>query len=337
MQPKPGRGEFEVRPSSAPWVSSAALTMLLVRESLLRTTFGWQPGAGALLQLPTAPEQASDVRGVLVPGGRAMLVPLRYSDPSTVGVEGGVARIDLRTGASAVARFTIPNAESFGYRFGGSPDGRIVAVDTMWLEGELDMSVSPPQVPTVHAALNIASVDGTPARRLDVLTSYRPGGEADDLAVQWSPDGSRVAWSLYRPNGESETRIYDVEHGAEVQRVEGMLCGSASWAPDSNYLLVHVGFEPDVWLLDLVRDTRRQITVLPPLGDADLRPVRALGIADTGHVVTARDDGLQVAISVVNLTSGDSHELMGYSDLEARYPVITAMPYGTWTTRVDKQ
>lgn len=301
---------------------------------MLRTTFGWQLGGGELQEMPTVPDQAQDVRGVLAPGGQAMLVPLRYGDPFAIGVEGGVARIDLRTGASAVAGFTIPSTERFGFRFGGSPDGRSVAVNTKWLKGEIDRSVTPPRVPTVHTGLYIATFDGAPARGLEVLAGYLPGGEVDDLPVQWSPDGSRVAWSLYRPTTGSETRIYDVEHGTEVQRVEGTLCGSASWAPDSNHLLMNTGVD-ETWLIDLVKDTRHEIMVLPPQGDNDLRPIRALGLADTDHIVTVSHDGLRVSIAVRNLTSGASREVLGYSELEAHYPVIASMSHGTWTARAN--
>ncbi len=280
--------------------------------------------------MPTMRDQALDARAIVGPGGRTMLVPLRYGDPYAGSAEGGIGQVDLQTGAYSIAEFTIPSTERYGYRFGGSPNGQRVAVCTRWRDGEIDWSVTPPGLPITYTGLYLASFDGSPAEELEVLAGYSPGGEVDDLAVQWSPDGSSVAWSLHGPSGESETRVYDVDRGNELARVAGAMCGSASWGPDSDCLLLNVGLD-ETWVHDLVQDTRSAVSVLPARGDRDLRPIRALGLADRDHIVTVRQTDLRLSIAVVDLTTGGSRELLAYSELEARYPIIAAMPSGTWT------
>ena len=133
--------------SSASWQPSEQPTVLIVREAMLRTTFGWRFGELALLAMPTGPE-TTDSRPILCPGGHAMLVPLREGVAEPGGVHGGLTRVDLQTGASALASFKIPISQWYGFHFGGSPDGSSVAVNTMWREGQADWSVQPPRLPT---------------------------------------------------------------------------------------------------------------------------------------------------------------------------------------------
>ena len=52
--------------------------------------------------------------------------------------------------------------------------------------------------------------------------------------------------------------------------------------------------------------------------------------------MTIRHTDLRVSISVMDLTTGASQELVGYSELEARYPVIAAMPRGTWAAHLHQ-
>lgn len=305
---------------------------LVVLEDIERKFLGWRLASGTLDVLPEFPGAFLEGRPRLCPGGRSLLVDLRAAveDEGGARVEWGVGRVDLSTGA--VARLGFESIPAAFCDFGGSPDGAVVGLSGGWEHGAKDLTATPPRRGLRHG-LYLATFDGAPARKLAVFEDAGPGVlTPDDVPVQWSPDGTRIAFSLLwlnRGAPQAVTLIYDATSGAEVHCIPGALSGSASWGPDGNLLLVEV-VRGGVWVHDLSADTRRQVTVLPEAGNRDMRPERALGLADDDHLVTVRQRGERVTVALKSLTTGESVELLSYSEIEARYPVIAAMPHGAW-------
>ncbi|WP_309134048.1 hypothetical protein [Cellulomonas sp.] len=312
---------------------------LVVRESSPLRMLGWPMGSRAMYELPAVPGAFAEGRPSLCPGGRAVLLDLDVSLADGPGEADrrarGTARVDLTTGDTAHLWFDgFPESKS-GATVGGSPDGSRVGIAWTWLERALDASAWPVAV----LRLYLATFDGAPARELATITGGMATGiNLDDVPVQWSPDGTRVAFSVARqvqgPGGVGnvvrETHVYDAVNGVEVQRAPGTLCGSASWGPGSDLLLIDHDLD-DTWVYDLRADTAREVSVLPPSAGRDMRPQRALGLADEDHLITCRQRGERTTISLMNLADGTTAEILSYSYEEARYPVIAALPRGTWT------
>ena len=314
---------------------------LVVEDHSPRRTLGWRLGASTLdvaAELTgTSPRGESPV---LCPGGHVLLIDRIEARATREGGcvrdDPGLARVDLRTGKTSWLAFAgLPHSPGFAH-FGGSPDGTSVSLAYPWERTPGDWSTMPPTIGTFTLGLYVARFDGTAPVELAVLEDFSTGGSnADDVSTQWSPDGTRIAFSIAWQDLEAPwhsqraTVIYDAVTGAEIHRVPGSLCGSASWSPDGTLLLLDHATD-DTWIHDLTSDTCRPVTTLAPAGGRDMRPVRPLGLADADHLVTARWRGERMTIALTNLTDGSSAEILSWSYLEARYPTIAAMPHGTW-------
>ncbi|WP_421733100.1 TolB family protein [Cellulomonas sp.] len=306
---------------------------------------GWSPGSSLLTVMADVPGVDGEGNPILCAGGHAVLVELARCMADDGGrfvevVDRGVARVDLRTGAVArVELEPLPFSSLVRTAFAGSPDGASVAMLGPRVRPPARGSATPPRGgETRPTELSVARFDGTTPRRFDVyedlvLSEWNP----DDVGVQWSPDGTRIACAVSWNEGPAqgparfrrETVIYTAADGAEVQRIPGNLCGSASWSADSNYLLVDHDLD-DTWIHDLTRDTCRPVLVLPPSGTRDMRPVRALGLADDDYLVTARHRGERMTIALTRVDDGATTAILSWNELEARYPKIASLPCRTW-------
>jgi Tol biopolymer transport system component len=89
----------------------------------------------------------------------------------------------------------------------------------------------------------LADFTGGPARELLNFTGH-DNAEADDLSLQWSPDGTTIAFSAYYPTDPFTVRVflYDAVTGRETATIENAsLVGSVAFSPDSARLLIADG------------------------------------------------------------------------------------------------
>lgn len=262
----------------------------------------------------------------------------------------GIYRIDVRTGAVDRARFK-PELESSlnSLHYAGSPGGRqVVVAEHIYVDSEAGDSFDHADHPlnqamprkeyrkvALHYArtrLVLATFDGAAPRTIGV---FRAGlmGKPDSSYVQWSPDGRLIAVSMHFRMREREARteitVLDPSTGEIAARLEGAtLAGSASWGPWSDRLVVE-GDGDEAWVHHL--DGKREpITVLPPYGGRDLRPIRVLGMADNEHLLTLRIYGADGILMRTSLRDGSHEQLLRWEGQKHMYPVLAQMPPETW-------
>jgi Tol biopolymer transport system component len=102
----------------------------------------------------------------------------------------------------------------------------------------------------------VALLDGTDKPLLQIDGDYEG---------QPSPDGSRIAYELYTPDGRSTIWVWDAANDAHRQLTtegrEAMGAGLA-WSPDSRSLLYRStrSGTPDLWIADVTTSELRQLT-----------------------------------------------------------------------------
>jgi Tol biopolymer transport system component len=116
-----------------------------------------------------------------------------------------------------------------------SPDGSKVAVRGRQNQGDTD---------------SLFILEGTQARRLTT-------NEGAERHMIWSPDGSRIAYSIQNPGGVSNLYVRAADGGGSDEPLvesEGMHKWYPSWTPDASMLVFHTN-DPetqarDLWYVD---------------------------------------------------------------------------------------
>jgi Tol biopolymer transport system component len=91
----------------------------------------------------------------------------------------------------------------------------------------------------------LVGADGTGLRR---LTADR--AQAQEADVAWSPDGSRIAYTLHERAGVSRVRMVDVRTGAARDVAGPRPASQPAWSPDGRLLAFTAGAadDADLWL-----------------------------------------------------------------------------------------
>jgi Tol biopolymer transport system component len=111
-----------------------------------------------------------------------------------------------------------------------SPDGTLISFDQ-------DVG---PSAPTVHGIF-VANADGSGAHR---LTTGIPTKAAFDTESQWSPDGTRLAFTRVRNSKQAAVFVVNVD-GTGLSRLTPWNLDAASpdWSPDGRQLLFNSYFD----------------------------------------------------------------------------------------------
>ena len=166
-----------------------------------------------------------------------------------------------------------------------SPDGARVAVRGRMEQGEQD---------------HLYVLEGSGARR---LTS----NEGNERHMIWSPDGSRIAYSIQRQGGVSNlyVRAGDGSGGdTPIIESEGMHKGYPSWSPDASTVVFHTN-DPDTQARDIwsVNVANGETTVL--VGDDGIQAL-ARTSRDGRFVAYQSDQDGTLEIYVTTLQASDS-------------------------------
>jgi len=115
---------------------------------------------------------------------------------------------------------------------GWSPDGRTISFISNRLGAD---------------RVFLVGADGTNLRRLNAADTTRTGQEAD---IAWSPDGSRIAYTLQVAPGASRIRIVDVRTGKALEVAGGEGASQPAWSPDGRLLAFTAGTaaDADLWI-----------------------------------------------------------------------------------------
>lgn len=183
----------------------------------------------------------------------------------------------------------------FVHDFGGfdsmdwSPDGRTIAL-----------------VSHDHAAELLSLVDVTTGENTPLLNSNY--GETRFSRPNWSPDGTRIAFSEFDLSGMSgiqwSLRVYDLETEDVTTLVENeIIVREAVWSPDSTWIAFSGSYRfgqqrPQIFIVDVVNNAYQQLTV----------PDWSLWCADcTYHSPTWSPDGAQVAFVASPRAEDEAH------------------------------
>ena len=75
---------------------------------------------------------------------------------------------------------------------------------------------------------------------------------ADALGPVVSPDGSRIAYAAYQPDGNWRIHVRPIDGGQDLATDHEFYGGAATfrWAPDGRQIIVNHHFYPGTWLVD---------------------------------------------------------------------------------------
>lgn len=296
-------------------------------------------GEAQLRPVPDVGRIGQASRDVLAAGGRFMLFDWEtlLEDESLEFMHRWTSRGVYRLGFADLTLERANYEPRPGWRnqhsLGGSPDGEHVVVAQSWVDIPAGRA---PAYGDQRVTVSLAGFSDAPAQELFTLVGG-PTIDSDDLPIQWSPDGTRIAIGVSVFTGpeslpDQSVRILDAATGQEVTRVGGVrLAGSVSWSPDQTRLLVKE-FWGHLRIHDLNADTRHEIPALPGRRpDPSTRgPARLLGFADDHDLLVATQRARTMTISAMDPTSGDRRPLIRWTGTDDMYPVLTAMPPGYW-------
>jgi len=336
------------------WPAAGSVVMVVAKGMASPTvTMGWALGSPTI-SLMREPEPGSFAdRNVLAPGGRAILrkTLIRNPDfekyPDAYWAPQSIQRVTVATGEVDRAGFDPrPTKQLNTIEFGGSPDGVSGVIVEQWSDPEPDPRRDYENLPGLEQArgrneyeqrqraanrvtISVATFDGVPAREIATLNAL-PYPVGDASAVQWSPDGRLVAVSLlYGTEWNAQVHVFDSTSWDAVALFKNAyIAGSASWGPHSDRILVQ-GPRDQCWIQHL-DGNRQPITVLAPTDSSGLRPIRPIGIADNGHLLTLRTPGNRATIMRTSIADGTHEGLLAWTDQPYMYPVIAQMPPETW-------
>jgi hypothetical protein len=161
-------------------------------------------------------------------------------------------------------------------------------------------------------------------------------GEADDIPLQWSPDGSIIAIAIYVYT-DSPRAIDNQYHLHLIQASTGnhiadlidlQLVGSASFSPDGRRLLV--SGEQGVSVYDIYTESLEHLAAIPKPGEPRPGTLRILGLVDDERLLTAVQRGRTMTIGTTTYDGTDQHPLIRWTGELDMYPVVASMPSGFW-------
>lgn len=316
---------------------------------------GWARGSTELRLGPRPLPVADGNRHSLSAGGLHLVLESNSFDQSSAGNDRGgwtwegLHRIDLVGGNVCRVPF-VPSRElpPSRLKYSLSPDAsRVVVAEGVYVDpprGWQSDPHAPPRLDSVpsreevelkraYSRIKLVAVplDGRDAKPVAMLDASLLGGSPDSSALQWSPDGTKVAvgiWDKSIPQDGGSVLIFDTSTWEIVTCLsKGMLLGSASWGPESDRILVQGAFDK-VWIHHL-DGTQQDVTVLPPTR-GDMRPVRALGLADNSHLLTFRTRGTKGTLMRTSLATGEHQARLTWNGEKYMYPVLSQMPPEVW-------
>jgi hypothetical protein len=181
----------------------------------------------------------------------------------------------------------------------------------------------------------LADFTGTPAREL-LTFSGRDKGGADDLSLQWSPDGTTIAFGARVSAGPSiiaRVFLYNAVTGRQSAIIENAtLIGSVAFSPDSARLLIADRASDTVEIHHLDTGRTEPVPLIPlPLPDTTDRSVpRLLGFADNTRLLIADQRGRTMTISTTDPAGTDVRPRLRWVGGLDMYPVLASMPEGFW-------
>jgi Tol biopolymer transport system component len=133
-----------------------------------------------------------------------------------------------------------------------SPDGKLLAVSTAV---QAPASRSPAGNEPMRSGLFLLSADGQGEPRL----LFR-----DALTPAWSPDGTRLVFSMEQPHGQWAVHVATVDGSHDVQLTEPPRSGgSPAWSPDAKLIAFEEFADQrhqQIFVMELDGSHRRQIT-----------------------------------------------------------------------------
>lgn len=190
--------------------------------------------------LPAPAEPWAGVLSILAARGWTVLFQRWAATARATGSrrDPNIYRADLVTGAVEQLNVHPTVDEADLCVFGASPDGTKVAVMARHLDplGRVDRWGAP------WATVDIWIVEGGNARRMVSIRGAWPQNDHAFLPIQWSPDGKRLAVSMFEEGSFScWVHVYDAGTGELLHRwPKAELVGSASWSPDGTRVVVNV-------------------------------------------------------------------------------------------------
>ena len=234
--------------------------------------------------------------------------------------------LDLISGT--VRRLSVDRKEGISGRmeFAVAPDGRVAVAENVARASDAGPLMS-------SVSVSVTTPEVGEAREIFHHQAYLwvTGG---DRALQWSPDGARIALSITDLSGDplgrapSRVLLLDTDTGRLIRVLDDVhLAGSTAWTPDSTRLLV-----VDVHGRFHLADTETGTTSALPLSprDSARRSWDLVGTAGNDALLMYHQSGRNGRITTLSLTGGEQREVVSWRGEVDMYVTAAQMPDGYW-------
>ena len=216
--------------------------------------------------------------------------------------------------------------------FAVAPDRRDVAVACTTIVAP---GGRPPTARDGYVSLQLTAPDAARPREI-YRRQANVSSDASSRPVQWSPDGTRIALSLYDLSGDpmspipAAVRILDASTGATLTTIDDVtLAGSASWTPDSTHVAVFDGRRETHHLADTTSGALTPL-LLPWRVPSGRRRWSLIGMAASDRVLVYLQRGSTGRVVTVGLDGEGERDIVSWRGEADMYVTAAQMPAGYW-------
>ncbi len=310
---------------------------VLMRLSLEgRAEYAWSRGTAAVQPLTSVISGQVRSANVLGPGGACLVFEdfdprPRPVDPWDQEASIGPRFLELEDGTTRALPVAWPEGRLSSMEFAVAPDRRHVAVacTTIFAPGG-----RPPTARDGHVSIQLTAPDAAGPREI-YRRQANVSSDASSRPVQWSPDGTRIAVSIYDLSGNpmspipAAVLILDASTGDTLTTINGVtLAGSASWTPDSTHVAVFDGRETH-HLADTTSAALSPLR-LPWRVPSGRRRWNLVGMAASDRVLVYLQRGSTGRIVTIGVDGEDERDVVSWRGEADMYVTAAQMPAGYW-------
>ncbi|WP_263729383.1 WD40 repeat domain-containing protein [Cellulomonas sp. SG140] len=275
--------------------------------------------------------------GVLDPAGRLVLAESLRTDSGavlkpTAALEGAsLRRIDLVSGAESRLGYARELGGPAALVPAPGPDGSSTAIAESVRRTTQDARGWAPTT-----LLSLAQGDARPQPVFE-LENTTLASRTDDLPLQWSPDGQRLALAAHDLDDVwPSVQILDLSSGVQMKHHDMILMGSMSWSPDGNLLLLASARNDIAHVLHVSSGRVEPLAAVPrPRPETGPGP-RPYGFLTNDRLLIGSRRGGTLTASALHLGTGTVEPLLRWTAGPDPMPIFARHALSEWLSRTGR-